>query len=131
MPADSMVVAHEDRIQRVEDALMSSSKVLAEHGVILDNIQHSVEETKATIETKIQEGFETVKDQLKETNEQVKRVIGTVGAHDERILKLETSENTRKHRTKKLKKIGMWGLAGVGGIVFKEIFWGLILHFVK
>ena len=112
---------HEDRIQRIEDAIMGSSKTLAEHGVTLENIAQSVEESKERIESKIDSGFEEMKQEMHQTNEQVKQLAKIVGENTVRIKNIEEAEATRKKRWDDVKRVGVWIVVAVGGVFVKEL----------
>ena len=116
---DKMVDAHEDRIVRIEDSIMSSNKLLAEHAVVLENIQTQVEDMKVELEDKIDRGFSTVTNQLDRSASAVQKIADALSNHEERIAKVEKTERDRKERWDKLKNVAVWIVAGLGGIFLK------------
>jgi septation ring formation regulator EzrA len=116
---DKMVDAHEDRIVRIEDSIMSSNKLLAEHAVVLENIQTQVEDMKVELEDKIDRGFSTVTNQLDRSASAVQKIADALSNHEERIAKVEKTERDRKERWDKLKSAAVWIVAGLGGIFLK------------
>ena len=116
---DKMVDAHEDRIVRIEDSIMSSNKLLAEHAVVLETNQTQVEDMKVELEDKIDRGFSTVTNQLDRSASAVQKIADALSNHEERIAKVEKTERDRKERWDKLKSAAVWIVAGLGGIFLK------------
>lgn len=112
---------HEDRILRMEDSLLSSHKLLAEHTLTLDNINDTVAEVRVEIEDKIDRGFSSLQAQLTESGKIAGKAVDLLAAQEARIKALEEVEAKRKDRWQKVKRTAVWIAAGVGGVFLKTV----------
>lgn len=112
-----LVEIHEDRIQMLEEKMNEFSSRLAQLSTQQEHISNTLDSVREDVESKMEEGFASVKDAIKQTGAKIDKLHDVVSAHDERIQSIENASQQSAKRWDMVVKVLGFVFAALGGAV--------------